>query len=198
MEKLVYFNDYINKSNENDFIITIDDIFNLFLIFKNKEESLIMPEFDISILMKSLAKYRNLEKFNMIFKNILIEKNEYEDEIINLSDSLEKRREEKLIIVDPNNKNEVYILGSEEEFKALESNYDEKILNIFNNLMFYINNDLEFGIDNWQIVAEDEVIDVPGYPNFVTGEFIAQDKSNPLVKQKMKKRAIDHIKNIYK
>ena len=198
MEKVVYFNDYINKSNENDFIITTDDIFNLFLIFKNKEELSIMLEFDINVLMKSLAKYRNLEKFNMIFKNILIEKNEYEDEIINLSDSLEKRREEKLIIVDPNNKNEVYILGSEEEFKALESNYDEKILNIFNNLMFYINNDLEFGIDNWQIVAEDEVIDVDRYPNFVTGEFIAQDKSNPLVKQKMKKRAIEHIKNIYK
>lgn len=197
MNKVISFKDYIKDSDKNDFLITNDDIFNLFLIFKSKEESLFYPEFDASVLMKSLAKHSSLEKFDLIFKNISIEKNEAGIEFVNLNQSLEKKQQEKLILVNPNNKNEIYILGSDEEFKKIASLYDEKILKCFDELMFCINMDLEFGIGNWEIVFKDEIIDVPKYPNYVTAEFIDQDKSNSLVKKKMKQKAIKNLKNIY-
>lgn len=191
MNKIIDFNNY--KTNLDEDIITLEDIFNLFLIFKQKEE--IFVKFDINVLMQSLAKYRNLEKFNLIFKNILVENDEFDNEIINLSPFLEKKQQEKLIIQNPKSKNEIHILGTEDIFEKLTSNYSKKVLFIFNELMFFINNDLKFGIDNWEILLEDEIINVPGYPSIVTAEFIGKNKKNPSVKKKMKERTIERIFN---
>lgn len=193
MKKIVSFDEY--KSN-HDIIITVEDIFNLFLIFKQKEE--ILARVDVSVLSQSLSKYKNLEKFNLIFKNILLQENQYNNGIIDLNHVVEKKRQEKLIIVNPENKNEIYILGSDEEFKSLATIYTEKILNCFSELMFCVNNDLKFGIDKWKMIFEDEIIDVPGYPSIVTAEFIGRNKNNPRVKEKIKKRAIDKAKRIFK
>lgn len=196
MNKIIDINIHRNKiNNEPSFNITKEDLFDLFLIFKSKEEPL--AGFDINVLMQSLAKHRNLKKFNLIFKNIVVEKNKYDKEIVDLSHFLEKKKQDKLIIQDPKNKNQMYILGSEKEFEELTSKYDETILLAFRNLMFYINNDLKYGIDKWEIFAEDEVIDVPGYPSFVTSEFIDEDKNDLQVKKKMKQKAIENVKNSY-
>lgn len=176
--------------------IIVDDILDLFLIFKSKES--ILAEFDTDVLMKSFAKHSSLEKFDSLFKNISVEIDENGNEFIDLTKSLEKAREEKLIIGISIDKNKRYILGSQEDFEIMKSSYSLNVLNIFKDLMFYVNNDLEFGIDNWKVAFEDEVIDVPGYSNFVTGEFICEDKNNIFVKKKMKQRAISNLKNIYK
>ena len=58
--------------------------------------------------------------------------------------------------------------------------------------------DLEHGIDNWSLVAEDEFIELPNCLDVVTGEFIDKNKENPVVQRKIKKRAIEHLKNSYK
>lgn len=181
--------------SENSINLTKEDIFNLFLIFKNKVGPL--EQFDLNILMQSLAKHRNLKKFNSIFKSILIEKNENGKEIINLREFLAKKKEKKLIFINPDDENDIFIIGTEENFKILASKYNEDVLEIFNNLMFYIDNDLEFGVGNWEIFAQDELIEVLGYPSIVTGEFIEKDKNNSLVKKKIKQRAQENLKNIY-
>ena len=59
MKKIVSFYKY---KNNYDIIITVEDIFNLFLIFKQKEE--LLAKVDINVLSQSLSKYKNLEKFN--------------------------------------------------------------------------------------------------------------------------------------
>lgn len=63
--------------------------------------------------------------------------------------------------------------------------------------MFFINMDLEFGINNWYLVAEDEYIKDSIYPGIVTGEFIGQEKDSKVMK-KVRKRSIENLRNIYK
>lgn len=191
MGKIISF----NNTDDNPFCFTTEDLFNLFLISKQKEETLAM--FDSAVLMRSFAKYRNLEKFSSIYKEIVVSKDESGNEIVDLTEFLEKKKQQRVIIEDPRNKNQMLILGSEEEFETLASNYSKGVLSSFNNLMFYINNDLKFGIGKWSIFAEDELINVPRYPSFVTGEFINQDKSSPLVQKKIKQRAKENAKNLY-
>lgn len=193
MGNIISFTEY--KSN-HDVIITLEDIFNLFLIFKRKEE--LLAEVDVSVLSQSFSKYKNLEKFNLIFKNILLQENQYNNGIIDLSQVVEKKQQEKLIVISSKNRNEIFVLASEEKIEKLSANYDEKILNCFRELMFCVNNDLKFGIDNWETIFEDEIIDVSGYPSIVTAEFIGKNKNNPRVKEKIKKRAIENVKRIYK
>lgn len=61
--------------------------------------------------------------------------------------------------------------------------------------MFFINNDLEHGIENWELFDEVEVIKVPGYPIYCTDEFLDENKNDPVVKKVMKQKAIEYTKN---
>lgn len=56
--------------------------------------------------------------------------------------------------------------------------------------------DLEYGLNNWTLVAEDEYIEDSIYPGIITGEFIGQEKNKKVMK-KVRKRAIERCKNIY-
>ena len=49
--------------------------------------------------------------------------------------------------------------------------------------MFFINDDLEHGIENWELFNEVEVIKVPGYPIYCTDEFLDENKNDPGVKK---------------
>lgn len=109
---------------------------------------------------------------------------------------LEKKVQDRLVVINPKNKNEVHIIGSEEDFLTLSSKYDSLNLSVFDDLLFFIYMDLKYGLDKWGLVAEDEIIEVPNYPNIVTGEFINKDKNNPLIKKKIKKRAKENLKNL--
>lgn len=92
--------------------------------------------------------------------------------------------------------NLITVFENDELFNKQKEQYTRTDLEAFRQLMFYINNDLEFGIGNWDILSEDEIIQVPGYPSYVSGEFIGQDKTQPSVKKMMKDRAKEHLKNL--
>ena len=192
MGKVISIEEYRQPKNTN---LSKEDIFNLFLIFKCNEETL--PIFDSSVLMESLAKYKNMDRFSTLLSNLVITKSENGKDIIDLSDCLDKNIKNKTVIINPSKQSEIMILASDEEFSQLKKSYDERTLSSFGDLMFFLNMDLEYGINNWSLVAEDEYIKHPKYPGIVTGEFIGQEKT-PEVMKKVKKRAIERLKILYK
>lgn len=181
------------KKIDKSFNLDLEDIINLFLICKSREGILI--EFDLNILIQSIYKYIDIERFNSLYTNIkplLNESNKFINELENI---LVKKVKEKAIVFYPSNKNQIFIIGNEEYFLNMKNNYSAELFDKFNELMFCINNDLEFGIDNWEIIAEDEYISDSIYPGIVTGEFIGQDKIKKT--RAIKKRMIENLKNIY-
>lgn len=192
MGKVISVEEYGQHKSTN---LSIEDIFNLFLIFKHNEETLTI--FDSNVLMESLAKYKNMDRFSTLLSDLVITKNENGKDIIDLSDCLDKYIQNKTVIMNPSKQSEIMILEIDEEFSQLKKSYDEKTLSSFGDLLFFINMDLEYGINNWSLVAEDEYIKYPKYPGIVTGEFIGQEKT-PEVMKKVKKRAIEGLKNLYK
>ena len=192
MGKVISIEEYRQPKNTN---LSKEDIFNLFLIFKCNEETL--PIFDSNVLMESLAKYKNMDRFSTLLSNLVITKSENGKDIIDLSVCLDKNIQNKTLIINPSKQSETMILASDEEFSQLKKSYDEKTLSSFGDLMFFLNMDLEYGINNWGLVAEDEYIKHPKYPGIVTGEFIGQEKT-PEVMKKVKKRAIERLKILYK
>ncbi len=191
MGKVISIEEYGQHKSTN---LSIEDIFNLFLIFKHNEETLAI--FDLNVLMESLAKYKNMDRFSTLLSNLVITKNEKGKDIIDLSDCLDKNIQNKTVIMDPSEQSEIMILASDEEFIQLKKSYDEKTLTSFGNLMFFLNMDLEYGINNWSLVAEDEYIKYPKYSGIVTGEFIGQENTSEVMK-KVKQRAIERLKNLY-
>ena len=192
MGKVISIEEYRQPKNTN---LSKEDIFNLFLIFKCNEETL--PIFDSNVLMESLAKYKNMDRFSTLLSNLVITKSENGKDIIDLSVCLDKNIKDKTVIINPSKQSEIMILASDEEFSQLKKSYDERTLSSFGDLMFFLNMDLEYGINNWSLVAEDEYIKHPKYPGIVTGEFIGQEKT-PEVMKKVKKRAIERLKILYK
>ena len=126
--------------------------------------------------MESLAKYKNMNRFSTLLSNLVITKSEKGKDIIDLSDCLDKNIQNIMATEMPEKENQ------------LKKSYDEKTLSSFGNLMFFLNMDLEHGINNWSLVAEDEYIKYPKYPGIVTGEFIEQEKT-PEVMKKVKKKS---------
>lgn len=188
-----------NKDRESIYSnLTLEDIFDLFLAFHAKEESTPLASVDVNVLMMSLARYKNSKSFSSIYKNIPSEKNESGFEIINLEKCIAKSCEKKSIIVNPTNDNEFCILLDGDSCEKILSKYNDNVLKKIGRLMFFVNMDLEHGIDNWSLVAEDEFIELPNCLDVVTGEFIDKNKENPVVQRKIKKRAIEHLKNSYK
>lgn len=192
MGKLIKLEEHRHKKYAD---LSIEDIFNLFLIFKHNEQPL--ATFDINVLMESLAKHKDIDRFTFLCSNLVPTKNENGKDIIDLSDCLDKNVQNKTVIVNPSKQSEIVILGSDEEFSHLKKSYDEQTLSLFGDFMFFVNMDFEYGINNWSLVAEDEYIKVPKYPGIVTGEFIGQEKT-PEVTKKVKKRAIERLRNLYK
>ena len=160
---IVEFNNY--KKNYID-KLTEKDILNLILIFKYNEVTFI----DINKIMKLLGNYNNVEKFKTLYENINIKTDNNNCSILDLNDEYIKMLEKGLII--ETSKNEFMILASPEEINKLKEQYRDNVLQTFNDLMFYINNDLKYGIGNWELLFEDEVLKYPKYPSIVTGEFI--------------------------
>ena len=68
------------------------------------------------------------------------------------------------------------ILASPEKINELKEKYCKDVLQIFGDLMIFINNDLKYGIGNWELLFEDEVLKYPRYPSIVAGEFIGKKK----------------------
>lgn len=192
MEKVISIEEYKKKQIIN---ITWEDMFNLFLIFARDEES--WATIDLNVLMESFAKYKNMERFASLYGNLEIEKNENGIDIIDLYDCLEQKIKSKTIVINPSRKNEFVILGTDEEFDQLRGKYDNRTLTIFRDLMFFIHMDLEYGINNWSLLAEDEYIEDQNYPGIVTGEFIGKEKNERIMK-KVRKRAIERLRNLYK
>ena len=185
--------DRINKNNYQD--LPKEYIFDLFLAFQTRQE--LLARVNIDALMMSLAKYKDLKRYSFIYKNISSEKNEFGIEIINLKECIDKNLKEKKIIINPKNDKEVFILSDRDSCNAILSKYDKELLKKIDDLFFRVYMDLKVGIDKWSLICEDEFIDVPNYPSIVTAEFLEQDKQNPIVKKKIKKRAIEHLKSIY-
>ena len=109
----------------------------------------------------------------------------------------EMKNKKEMLRVLKTSENEFMILANPQKINDLKEKYCDNILQSFNDLMFYVNNDLKYGIGNWELLFEDEVLKYPKYPSIVTGEFIDIEK-NEEVMQKVKKRAIDNLKNSYK
>lgn len=173
----------------------MEDIFDLFLIFARNEASL--PIIDLNILMESLAKYKNISRYASIYRNLEVEPNADGNDIINIEKCLEQKINNRTIVINPSRKSEFIILGTDEEFEQLRRKYDVHTLSIFRNLMFNIHMDLEYGINNWTLIAEDEYIEDSIYPGIVTGEFIGQEKDKRVMK-KIRKQAIERLKDFYK
>ena len=181
------------KKIEKNFNLNLEDIINLFLLCKSREGTLIA--FDLNTLIQSIYKYIDTERFNSLYTNIKPLLNKSDSFMNELENILVKKVKEKATVVDPSNKNKIFIIGNEEYFLNMKNNYSEESFDKFNELMFYINNDLEFGLDNWEIFAEDEYISDSIYPGIVTGEFIGKDKTKKT--RAIKKRMIENSKNIY-
>ena len=162
--------DFNSKKN----ILTVEDFFALFIMFKSKDDLGILVEFDLSKLMYSLPRWRGMEKFKNLYGNIEINLDENNIEYINLVDLIAKKIKEKVVISYGDAK--FLILANEELFSEQRKQYKKSDLDLFNQLMFYINNDLEFGIGNWEVFSQDEVVQVDKYPSYVSGEFVEQDK----------------------
>lgn len=192
MSKLINIEEYRHKKHSD---LSAEDIFILFLIFKHSEHPL--TTFDLNALMESLAKYKDMDRFASLCSNLVVTKNENERDIIDLSDCLGKAIQNRTVMINPSKQSEILIVGSDEEFSRLKKSYDEKTLSSFGDLMFFVNMDLEYGADNWSLVTEDEYIKDPIYPGIVTGEFIGQEK-NPEVMKKVRKQAINRLRNLYK
>lgn len=193
MEKIISIEEYKDNQLEKIMMdLTAEDIFNLFLICARGEESL--PIIDLNVLMESLAKYKNINRYASIYRNLEIEQNAAGNDIINIEKCLEQKINTRTIVINPSRKNEFVILGTDEEFKQLREKYDIRTLSIFRNLMFNIHMDLEYGINNWSLIAEDEYIEDPIYPGIVTGEFIGKEK-NKRVMKKVRKKAIEILKD---
>lgn len=184
---LVDFNSYKNKKVEK---LTEEDILNLILIFKYDEVAFI----DINKIMKSLGYYNSMEKFRILYKNLNIKTDENNSPIVDLKGVYKKMLEEGLVI--EGSENEFMILASPEEINNLKEKYYKNVLQSFNDLMFYVNNDLKYGLGNWELLFEDELLEYPRYPSIVTGEFIGKEKDEEVM-QKVKKRSIEQLKNFY-
>ena len=184
---LIDFKTYKDKKVES---LTEEDILNLIIIFKYDESNFI----DINKIMKSLGIYNNIEKFKILYRNLNIKFDENNSPILDLKDAYKKLLEEGLII--ETDENEFMILATQEEINDLKERYYKNVLQIFNDLMYYVNNDLKYGIGNWELLFEDEVLKYPRYPSIVTGEFIDKEKDDEVM-QKVKKIAIDQLKNFH-
>ncbi len=180
--------------NSKKSILTEEDFLDMFVMFKSKDDLGILVQFDLIQVMYSLPRWKNILKFKKLYENIEIKLDDNNKEYINLIDAAAKRTKEK-VLVSVDNVN-FFILANDELFNKQKEQYTRTDLEAFRQLMFYINNDLEFGTGNWEILSEDEIIQVPGYPSYVSGEFIGQDKTQPSVKKMMKDRAKEHLKNL--
>lgn len=183
---IIDFNAYKNKKVDK---ITEEDVLNLLLIFKYEEIVFI----NINELMKSLGKYQGFEKYRILYDNLTIVLDDNDQLIIDLNSAYHRGIENGLII--ESSENEFMILASPEQINSLKEKYSKKILRVFNDLMFYINNDLKYGIDNWELIFEDELLKYPRYPSIVTGEFIDKEKDQEVMLE-VKKRSIERLKRI--
>lgn len=193
--KIIDFNDEVQKrpSLKNQAKqLNVDDVFNLLLIYINVEQ--ILASFDLNLVERAFGRYKNMERFSDVLGNLATEYNENGEEIISFRSAVDQKVSEKTIILI---NGEVVILGDNEYFDSLKREYDEETFLVFDNLYFYIYNDLKYGFDNWQLLFEDEYIKYPKYPEgIVTGEFIGQKKDEKVMKQ-VKKRTIGMLKNKY-
>lgn len=65
MTQIIEFN---SKKN----ILTVEDFFDLFIMFKSKDDLGVLVEFDLSKLMYSLPRWRGMDKFKNLYENIEI------------------------------------------------------------------------------------------------------------------------------
>lgn len=134
-----------------------EDLFNLFIIYNLNHECNHFIKMDT--LMKSFGKYK--ERFPELYSNVEVKTNEVEIPdfnvpFINLNPVYKKLLENK-IIFSADDSDKITIVCNEEYFKLLESDYDEQVKKSFADLMFFINNDLEYGIDGWQLLLEEKI-----------------------------------------
>lgn len=170
--------------------LTEEDILNLILIFKyNNYEFL-----DINKIMISLGYYNSIEKFKKIYENLNIKIDKNNCTIVDLNNAYNKMIEKKFVI--NVSENEFMILANHDQISKLKETYHKNILETFSDLMFYIDNDLKYGLGNWELLFEDEVVKYPGYTSIVTGEFIGKEKDEEVM-QKIKKISIGRWKNFY-
>lgn len=185
---IIDLNDYRNKKTEK---ITEEDIFNLILIFKYGE----IDFFNINNIMESLGCYARMERFKNIYENLNVKTNLNNFPIIDLTDIYKKMLEKRLII--ENHEKEFIIIASFDKINELKEKYCKVVLQSFGDLMFFVNNDLKYGIGNWNLLFEDEVLQYPKYPSIITGEFIGKEK-DPETMQIIKKRSIEQLKSQYR
>ncbi len=155
MEKTVNILDY-KENNKLKCVLTNEDIFDLFIIFKRNEGILI---FNFDMFIKSLSKYRNLDKFNYIYRNLEVVSNGDLEDIIDLKECLERKLKNNHIMINPSNKSEIIILETIDQARNMMGSYNSHTLLLFKELMVLIDNDLEYGIDNFQTKKEVSSID---------------------------------------
>lgn len=196
MNNIINFNSRNRKEVETKKeTITEKDILILFLIDKcNSDDAFDIFIDDIDLVMELFGKYRSVEKFSCLYQNLEEKKNSLGKNIIDFSPFCEELNKDGIIVQCSLSPKQIVVIKNE-YLKSLANNYSEKIRKLFNELMFNINCDLKFGEGNWSILFEDEIVSVPNYPSFVTGEFIGQEDTKE-VKKKKKERTIENLKNI--
>lgn len=186
---IIDFNTY--KDNRVD-KITEEDILNLVLISKYEEPAFI----DKKILMKSLTKYKDSSRYKIIYENVRMKKDEDGIPIIDLKEAYNKLIENN-IIIEYSECDEFMIITSPEYILNLKQKYSKTVLKAFNDLMYFVNNDLRYGLDNWDLISEDELLNYPRYPSIVTGEFIDQEKDEEVM-EKVRKKGIQKLRDMNK
>ncbi len=186
---LIDFNRYKDKRVDK---ITEEDILNLVLISKYEEPAFI----DKKVLMQSLARYKDSSRYKIIYDNILLKKDEDGISIVDLKEAYNKLVEDS-IIIEYSECDEFMIIISYANILNLKEMYSKSVLKAFNDLMYYVNNDLRYGIGNWDLVCEDELITYPKYPSIVTGEFIDQEKDE-VAMEKVRKKGIQKLRDMNK
>lgn len=100
MAEIINIKDYMNNQFEKVKInLTTEDIFNLFLICAHAEETMLI--INLNVLMESLAKYKNINRYASIYKNLEVEQNECGKDILNIEKYLEQKIHDRIIVIDP-------------------------------------------------------------------------------------------------
>lgn len=138
MSKIVDFN-----TKKKELSLSKEDLLNLYLLYENKCDGFVA--IDLDVFERSIAIHKKNNQFAFLLDNFEIEHSDDNEEFVNFHDVV--------------NKNEIILLGNtillldDEYLKHFEKRYDF-FIKIYGNLLFYIHNDLKYGINNWVIVFE--------------------------------------------
>lgn len=138
MSEIVDFN-----KKKNELSLSKEIFLNLYLLYANRCDMFIAV--DLDVFERSVAIHKKNEQFSFLLSNFEIEYNNNE-EIVNFHEVVNKNG---IILLD-----NTILLLDDRYLKQYEKRYNSFIKAYGDLLLFYIHNDLKYGIGNWDMVFE--------------------------------------------